>query len=144
MFLDGFQVIFKVAMALLKLNEEELLSTQDEAEIFMLLKDIPRRVFDGKTLCEVATTKFISINQKKISDLRQKYYQPVKEDIEEKTRKREAALLRRKKLLEAQSLEIETPEPSIPVEDPIVWSPRPAGTTRATGGVRIGKRVPSI
>ena len=52
--LEGSKTLFRVGLALLKINEEALLATRNEEEAHTLLKEIPSLCFDSERLLKVA------------------------------------------------------------------------------------------
>ena len=53
MFNEGNKILFRVGLAMLKVNEKILLEAQEDNIIYGLLKEIPAQTFDSDTLLSV-------------------------------------------------------------------------------------------
>ena len=56
--MEGSKTLFRVGLALLKLNEDALLAARNEDEVHALLKEIPSTCFDSERLVKVAYKDF--------------------------------------------------------------------------------------
>ena len=57
-FNEGVKVIFRIAMALFKLNEEKIISAKDGGELFMIMRDLGQTVIDADLLISTAYKDF--------------------------------------------------------------------------------------
>ncbi|GAM18618.1 hypothetical protein SAMD00019534_017930 [Acytostelium subglobosum LB1] len=69
-FSEGSKVLFRFALAMLKINEEELMSCQDYNDLYSLIKKIPSKMYDADHLMEVAFQKLGSMPMKTIDQKR--------------------------------------------------------------------------
>jgi hypothetical protein len=67
---EGNPVLLRMAVALLKLNESELLATDDPESLMLLLYDLPKRCFDVEQLFDIAFKRVGKFPLGKINDLR--------------------------------------------------------------------------
>lgn len=51
-FIEGYHIMFKVALTIIKLNQSRILNLQDPIEIFQILQNMPRRLIDCHTFME--------------------------------------------------------------------------------------------
>ncbi|KAI8988904.1 rab-GTPase-TBC domain-containing protein, partial [Pilobolus umbonatus] len=52
-FIEGYHIMFKAALTIIKLNQVKILDLQDPIEIFQTLKNMPRRLIDCHKFMEV-------------------------------------------------------------------------------------------
>ena len=57
-FAEGSKVLFKVALALFRLNEQSLLASRDQGDLFMRLKELGKGIVDGDELLAAAYSGF--------------------------------------------------------------------------------------
>jgi len=67
-FYDGSKMLFRVALALFRLNEKILLNAKDTAELLLLCKQLPSTIEDAETLLNCAYE--IPISGKKLAEMR--------------------------------------------------------------------------
>jgi hypothetical protein len=67
---EGNPVLLRMAVALLKLNEAELLATDDPESLVLLLYDLPKRCFDVEQLYDIAFKRIGKFPLAKINDMR--------------------------------------------------------------------------
>ena len=102
--IDGVRIMFMVALALLKMNEKELLQCEDGAQGFMVVRDAPKRAHDSRLLFRLAYKKFGGVSMKKIATLRKAHKAQVDATIAEQVEKREAAVKNRERLAAARAV----------------------------------------
>lgn len=102
--IDGVRIMFMVALALLKMNEKELLQCEDGAQGFTVIRDAPKRVHDSRLLFRLAYKKFGGVTMRKIAALRKTHKPHVDATIAEQVAKREAAVKNRERLAAARAV----------------------------------------
>ena len=63
---EGSKVIFRIACALFKMNEQKILKTKDGGDLFMTLRNLGADVIDADSLLGTAYKDFHSLNKKGI------------------------------------------------------------------------------
>lgn len=58
MFVDGLDVLFRVAVAILKINESELISCDSVAALYSALESLPTRMWQPDRLLQVRPLRF--------------------------------------------------------------------------------------
>jgi hypothetical protein len=51
---EGYSVMFRVALSLIKMNEERIKDLKDPIEIFQVLQNMPRRLIDCHNFMDVS------------------------------------------------------------------------------------------
>jgi hypothetical protein len=67
---EGNPVLLRMSIALLKLNEAELLATDDPESLMLLLYDLPKRCFDVEQLFDIAFKRIGKFALAKVNDMR--------------------------------------------------------------------------
>eukprot|EP01103_Thecamoeba_quadrilineata_P011501 TRINITY_DN2762_c0_g1_i2.p1 TRINITY_DN2762_c0_g1~~TRINITY_DN2762_c0_g1_i2.p1 ORF type:complete len:770 (+),score=117.65 TRINITY_DN2762_c0_g1_i2:2-2311(+) len=83
--IEGSSVLIRVALALFKINEPEILECTDFDELFQILKKMPSRTFNCDKLMKVAFKEFGYLPAAKLRSLRQKHYKIIEENSTSKT-----------------------------------------------------------
>jgi len=109
-FVNGYSALMRVGLALLKMHESEILQKRDSIELFVLLREIPKMVFDGPALVQLADAKFSSVHRKRLCELRERFRPTVRACINETQRKRQEAALRLHRLKERQEKDEHDPD----------------------------------
>ncbi|KAJ1983859.1 hypothetical protein H4R34_001001 [Dimargaris verticillata] len=73
-FYEGSKVLFRVALALFKLNEMVLLQTKDSLEQFQLVQEFPRKMIHCHHLMQVCFGRALSLSRTDIDELRRQHY----------------------------------------------------------------------
>jgi hypothetical protein len=73
-FYEGSSVLFQITLAMLKLNEKELLDAQSSAHIFTILTDIPGEACDIDSLVETSIRIASSVNKNLLDSIRRKHH----------------------------------------------------------------------
>ncbi|KAJ1970659.1 hypothetical protein H4R35_005733 [Dimargaris xerosporica] len=73
-FYEGSKVLFRVALALFKLNETILLQTKDSLEQFQLVQEFPRKMIHCHHLMQVCFSRALSLSRTDIDELRRQHY----------------------------------------------------------------------
>ncbi|KAJ1987956.1 hypothetical protein H4R33_002638 [Dimargaris cristalligena] len=73
-FYEGSKVLFRVALALFKLNETPLLQTRDSLEQFQLVHEFPKKMIHCHHLMQVCFGRAISLSRTDIGALRRQHY----------------------------------------------------------------------
>ncbi|CAG8673992.1 3784_t:CDS:2 [Acaulospora morrowiae] len=82
-FYEGNKVLFRVALAIFKLNEEKILAVDDPMEIFQVVQNMPKRLVDCHKLIDVCFRR-----RKGVSDISQKEIDRRREFFRERRKKR--------------------------------------------------------
>lgn len=53
---EGYKVLFRVALTIIKLNDRKIKAVEDPTEVFQILQNMPRRLIDCHKFMEVRTT----------------------------------------------------------------------------------------
>jgi hypothetical protein len=134
----GYALFVRVALALLKLSEAELLAAKDCIEMFSIVREIPKYHFDAALLLHEAK-KFSSVQQKRLVELRERFRPAACARMEENRRKRQEAYQRRQRLCAQRKLsekKVSVPPPS---RDPSpVWGSLRSSNPRSLQTVTIG------
>lgn len=72
-FYEGSKTIFRVALAIFKVGEQEIRAVNDPMEIFQVVQTIPRRLIDANVLMEVCFKRrngIVRLTQSKVEDRR--------------------------------------------------------------------------
>ncbi|KAI7847195.1 rab-GTPase-TBC domain-containing protein [Circinella umbellata] len=72
LFYEGQRVLFRVALAIFKMNEREVLAVNDSLEIFQVIQNMPKRMVDCHKLLEAAYEKYASVTRVNEQDLRKR------------------------------------------------------------------------
>ena len=59
---DGLDVLFRVALAILKNNEQELLQCESISAVYVALESLPTRMWEADKLIQVCLAPFPDIN----------------------------------------------------------------------------------
>ncbi|USW55535.1 Putative Rab-GTPase-TBC domain-containing protein [Septoria linicola] len=84
LFLDGSKTLFRIALAIFKAGEPEILKVSDPMEIFQVVQTIPRGMLDANALLEVCFRRrggFASISQDVVNRRRKERKRLVQEGI---------------------------------------------------------------
>ncbi|KAJ1911958.1 hypothetical protein IWQ60_009892 [Tieghemiomyces parasiticus] len=73
-FYEGSKVLFRVALALFKLNETTLLQTRDSLEQFQLVHEFPKRMIHCHHLMQVCFGRAVSLSRTNIGELRRQHH----------------------------------------------------------------------
>uniref|UniRef100_A0AAY4DIE4 Small G protein signaling modulator 3 n=1 Tax=Denticeps clupeoides TaxID=299321 RepID=A0AAY4DIE4_9TELE len=73
LFYEGSVVLFQVTLGMLKIKEEELVSSENSASIFNTLSDLPSQLEDGKMVLGEAVRVAGSLSQDNLDALRHKH-----------------------------------------------------------------------
>lgn len=84
LFNEGAKVLFRVALALFKMKEEELLATQQVWEVVSIFQTATRHLFDPDALLKVAFEKLGSMTTQTIAKQRSKQQVAVMEELEQR------------------------------------------------------------
>lgn len=87
LFNEGAKVLFRVALALFKMKEEELLATQQVWEVVSIFQTATRHLFDPEDLLKVAFEKLGSMTTQTIAKQRSKQQVAVMEELEQRTKR---------------------------------------------------------
>ncbi|XP_001626296.3 TBC1 domain family member 2B isoform X2 [Nematostella vectensis] len=85
---EGNKVLFRYALAVFKMNEEELLKIEDHAGIFNYMRQVPERIGDHNLLSQIAFQGLNPFPMQKIRTKRNFYLGVVKGELEELDRLR--------------------------------------------------------
>jgi hypothetical protein len=88
LFYEGNKVLFRVALAIFKLNEEKILAVDDSMEIFQVVQNMPKRLLDCHKLIDVCFRR-----RKGVSDITQKDIDRHRESFRERRKKRLGSML---------------------------------------------------
>jgi len=88
LFYEGNKVLFRVALAIIKLNEDKILAIDDPMEIFQVVQNMPKCLLDCHKLIDVCFRR-----RKGVSDISQKDIDRHRELIRERRRKRVGSML---------------------------------------------------
>ncbi|KAI8381602.1 rab-GTPase-TBC domain-containing protein [Radiomyces spectabilis] len=69
LFYEGQRAIFRVALAIFKMNEQEILSVDDPLEVFQVVQNMPKRMIDCHKLLDTTYHKYASITRVSEQDL---------------------------------------------------------------------------
>lgn len=87
LFNEGAKVLFRVALALFKMKEEELLTKQQVCEVVGIFQTVTRHLFDPDALLKVAFEKLGSMTTQTIAKQRSKQQVAVMEELEQRMKK---------------------------------------------------------
>ena len=59
--LEGHKILFRVALAILKVNEKHILSMSDPVALFQFLKEVARHTFDVEELFNVCCNSSVNL-----------------------------------------------------------------------------------
>ncbi|CAG8623028.1 4758_t:CDS:2 [Funneliformis caledonium] len=71
LFYEGNKVLFRVALAILKLNEEKILAVNDPMEIFQVVQNMPKSLLDCHKLIDLCFRRRKGLSQKDIDKRRE-------------------------------------------------------------------------
>eukprot|EP00250_Pteridium_aquilinum_P005691 c15744_g1_i1 orf=358-1620(-) len=92
LFNEGAKVLFRVALALFKMKEEELLATQQVCEVVSILQTATRHSYDPDALLKVAFEKLGSMTTHTIAKHRSKQQVAVMEELEQRVKRLNTSL----------------------------------------------------
>ncbi|KAL1926539.1 hypothetical protein VTP01DRAFT_5660 [Rhizomucor pusillus] len=69
LFYEGQHTIFRVALAIFKMNEHEILAVNDSLEIFQVVQNMPKRMIDCHALMDATYNKYGSLTRTNQQDL---------------------------------------------------------------------------
>ncbi|GAA5804264.1 hypothetical protein HPULCUR_009751 [Helicostylum pulchrum] len=75
-FIEGYSVMFRVALTIIQMNKDRISKLQDPIEIFQILQNMPRRLIDCATFMEYVFSDqnlFAAIDQDHIIDKRNRF-----------------------------------------------------------------------
>ncbi|KAI8061231.1 rab-GTPase-TBC domain-containing protein [Thamnidium elegans] len=75
-FIEGYSVMFRVALTIIQMNKDRISKLQDPIEIFQILQNMPRRLIDCATFMEYVFSDqnlFAAIDQDHIIDRRNRF-----------------------------------------------------------------------
>jgi hypothetical protein len=87
LFYEGNKVLFRVALAIFKLNEEKILAVDDPMEIFQAVQNMPKCLLDCQKLIDVICFR------RRISDISQKDIDRRRESWRQRRKKRVGSML---------------------------------------------------
>ncbi|KAG9128699.1 hypothetical protein Leryth_022927 [Lithospermum erythrorhizon] len=87
LFYEGVQVLFNVALAIFKMNEEELLTVRHFGDVINIIQRTTHHLFDPDDLLTVAFDKVGSMTTNTISKERKKQESVVKEELNQRFRR---------------------------------------------------------
>jgi len=79
---EGSKVLFRYALALFKLNEEEILKYDDHAEVFNFMKNMTNKIIDPRQLTQCAFEGMNPFPMHRITRLRNHHLIEIKNEIE--------------------------------------------------------------
>lgn len=83
----GSQMMFRTILAMLKLNQDILLKTNDVSEIMLTMQDIVKTQFDVQKIMKTAFG-FSKITHEKVQQLRKKYLPLIEMELERQRERR--------------------------------------------------------
>ncbi|ORY01702.1 TBC-domain-containing protein [Basidiobolus meristosporus CBS 931.73] len=72
LFYEGYKIAFRITLTLFKMNESDIMSTQDPLILFQKIQDMPKNVIDCHSLLE-SCFKLTSLSRKEIDHHSRKY-----------------------------------------------------------------------
>lgn len=87
LFNEGAKILFRVALAIFKMKEDELLATQQIGEVINIFQHASRHLFDPDALLKVAFEKLGSMTMHTIAKHRTKQQVVVMEELEQRVRR---------------------------------------------------------
>lgn len=72
-FYEGSVAIFQITLAMLKMNESEILKAESSSEIFTVLSEIPSTIYDIDLLIEMSIRVASSVNKSQVDSIRRKH-----------------------------------------------------------------------
>lgn len=54
LFSEGYKVLFRVALTIIKMNEQAICAVDDPTEVFQILQNMPRRLIDAHDFLDVS------------------------------------------------------------------------------------------
>lgn len=87
LFNEGAKVLFRVALAIFKMKEDDLLTTQQIGEVISIFQHATRHLFDPDALLKVAFEKLGSMTTHTITKHRTKQQVAVMEELEQRVRR---------------------------------------------------------
>ncbi|KAG9287742.1 hypothetical protein G9A89_004145 [Geosiphon pyriformis] len=91
-FYEGHKVLFRVALAIFKINEDKILAvTDDPMEVFQIVQNMPKRLIDCHKLMEVCFRR-----RKAVSHIQRKEIERLREHFRERRKQRVGTILTNK------------------------------------------------
>jgi hypothetical protein len=69
-FYEGSKTFFRVALAIFKASEKEILAVTDPMEVFQIIQTVPKKLLDANSLLEECFTRRYRVGQGRIDSLR--------------------------------------------------------------------------
>lgn len=70
-FYEGSKTFFRVALAIFKASEREILAVSDPMEVFQIVQTAPKRLLDANALMEESLARRYRVGQRRIDELRE-------------------------------------------------------------------------
>lgn len=82
LFYEGSRTFFRVALAIMKSSEKDILALSDPMEIFQVVQAAPKKLIDANMLINISFSRRFKINQNRVDDLRAARREAVRRDKE--------------------------------------------------------------
>lgn len=79
-FYEGSKTFFRVALAIFKASEKEILAVSDPTEVFQIVQTVPKRILDVNSLLEDSFTRRYRVGQGRINSLREARRAAIREE----------------------------------------------------------------
>lgn len=79
-FYEGPKTFFRIALAIFKLSEKEILSVNDPMEVFQIIQTVPKKLLDVNALMEESFARRYRVGQNRIDSLREARRAAVREE----------------------------------------------------------------
>jgi len=79
-FYEGSKTFFRVALAIFKASEKEILAVSDPTEVFQIVQTVPKRLLDVNSLLEDSFTRRYRVGQRRINSLREARRAAIREE----------------------------------------------------------------
>lgn len=79
-FYEGPKTFFRVALAIFKASEREILAVSDPMEVFQIIQTVPKKLLDANTLMDESFTRRYRVGQNRIESLREARRAAVREE----------------------------------------------------------------
>jgi hypothetical protein len=81
-FYEGSRTFFRVALALFRFSEKEIVGLSDPIEIFQLVQTTPKKLIDANALTEHCFSRRFRLSQARLDDLRARRRRAIREEKE--------------------------------------------------------------
>jgi len=79
-FYEGSKTFFRVALAIFKASEKEILAVSDPTEVFQIVQTVPKRLLDVNSLLDDSFSRRYRVGQNRINSLREARRAAIREE----------------------------------------------------------------